>query len=320
MTQNSSSTVARNARLVMMILIGLATLAVALYAVGDKSGMFSKSIRFKARYPSVSGLTAGADVWLAGLKVGYVESVDIAGDGARDVEAALAVENKYQKWIRADTVASIESIGLLGHKIVNLSIGSIDQPEIPEGSEIKSRPAADFSQAFEQVGAAVQNLAQMTDSLRDMFSKIASGEGALGKLIADKQTATNLESTLRNLDIVISDIAQGRGTLGRLMKDEELYKHLNSIAAKIDSKDGTVGKFIADGQLYDNVNRATLQLQQILAAVEAGKGSARVLTDQEMYDAAVDTVNNLRTLTQALTLLVEDIKANPKKYFEVKVF
>jgi phospholipid/cholesterol/gamma-HCH transport system substrate-binding protein len=76
-----------------------------------------------ARFQSVSGLKAGAQVEMAGVQIGKVDSVDL------DPEEQVAVVTlKIEKNVNLtdDVIASVKTSGLIGDKFVNLSPGGSD--------------------------------------------------------------------------------------------------------------------------------------------------------------------------------------------------
>ncbi|MBR0674428.1 outer membrane lipid asymmetry maintenance protein MlaD [Neoroseomonas soli] len=119
------------------LLTGAVVLAVAVfflaYAVtGSGRSLTSSGIALTARFDRIDGLPAGADVRLAGVKVGQVVAQRI------DAESFLAVLTlRVDAGLRlpTDTSAEIQSEGLLGGKYVALVPGGADRI-LRDGQEI----------------------------------------------------------------------------------------------------------------------------------------------------------------------------------------
>lgn len=76
-----------------------------------------------ARFQSVSGLKAGAQVEMAGVQIGQVDSVDLDPD---DQVAIIKLRIKKDIHLTDDVIASVKTSGLIGDKFVNLSPGGSD--------------------------------------------------------------------------------------------------------------------------------------------------------------------------------------------------
>ena len=65
---------------------------------------------------------------------------------------------------------------------------------------------------------------------------------------------------------------------------------------------------------FKNLSNTAAQLNTILAGIENGEGSLGKLTkDTEMYDYLTQT-------SKELSLLLQDVRLNPKRYINVSVF
>lgn len=76
-----------------------------------------------ARFQSVSGLKAGAQVEIAGVQIGQVDSVDLDPD---EQVAIIKLRIKKDIHLTDDVIASVKTSGLIGDKFVNLSPGGSD--------------------------------------------------------------------------------------------------------------------------------------------------------------------------------------------------
>ena len=107
-------------------LAALGALALAILSLSSQEGVFSERYRLVGYYENVQGLIPNAPVWLAGTRVGRVESVNFGTrpDGKAAVKVILQLDEDVRERIRADSTASIGTIGLLGDRYVEISLGS----------------------------------------------------------------------------------------------------------------------------------------------------------------------------------------------------
>jgi phospholipid/cholesterol/gamma-HCH transport system substrate-binding protein len=83
---------------------------------GEKSG----SIRISAIFPNASGVTAGTDVRVAGLKVGSVTGLSLDPQSYQ-VKVDIALDPDVK--LPADSTAAVTSDGLLGSNFVSFTPG-----------------------------------------------------------------------------------------------------------------------------------------------------------------------------------------------------
>jgi len=104
----------------LFVAIGLLCTAYLTIKLGRMELVGDDGYTLNARFTSVSGLRAGAEVEIAGVKVGRVAS--IALDAAHPV-ANITLRINKGVTIYDDAVASIKTSGLIGDKYVNISPG-----------------------------------------------------------------------------------------------------------------------------------------------------------------------------------------------------
>jgi len=127
----------------------------ALARGGDSSGLGANQYEVTARFNSVSGISRGSDVRIAGVKAGVVKSID--GD-PQTFEAVLklALDSKWE--LPDDTDARISTDGLLG------------------GAYIALEPGAGFDN-IPQDGTGEIQFTRGSVDLLTLFASFASGGG-----------------------------------------------------------------------------------------------------------------------------------------------
>src|SRR5262245_43116609 len=106
--------------------------ATVIFLLGKKSNLFEEMARLKTSFRSASGLRVGAQVRLAGVEVGLVSGVHFPEDPRdQNVTVELKVRKEVLARITTDSKARIDSMGLLGDKIIDISIGTTGTPVEP---------------------------------------------------------------------------------------------------------------------------------------------------------------------------------------------
>jgi len=107
----------------IFVVVGIICIGYLTIKLGKMEVVGSKHYDVKAHFQSVSGLTVGAYVEMAGVKIGRVDSVSL------EPERKIAiVQMKIDKNIRLseDVIAAVKTSGLIGDKYIRLSPGSSD--------------------------------------------------------------------------------------------------------------------------------------------------------------------------------------------------
>jgi len=309
-------------RVGILVIASFALLAITILYIGRQQGIFAETYRLKVYMERINGLQTGAPVWLSGVRVGSVQEISFREKvDLKEIEVVLEIDRNVQQRIRKDSVARIGTLGLLGDKYVSISQGSISVPAIPEGGVVKGATPVDFEELISEASAAIGDLVITLENTRDISEKISSGSGTLGRLVNDPDLIEETQTLIRDTRDLIARIQNGNGTVARLLNDEELYAGMtrllwssDTLTSHIRTQQGTLGKLIYDPTLYDNLTGLTKRFDALLEKVESGEGTAgRLLSDEALYE-------ELKSLSESTRSLVEDIKQNPDRYINIKIF
>ncbi len=277
-----------------------------------------------AVFDSVSGLTKGAKVEMAGVPIGKVGEITLTPEGKAKVE--LLVYKKFK--IQEDATAVVRTFGVLGDKFIEIRPGT-SQAYLSEGTVMtKTESPVDLDQILASLGPTVEGLKEIlgskegkenlkilvanirdaSESFKKIADKVEKGEGTLGKLIADDRLYKDLSATSQSLKNIAQQIERGEGTLGKLVKDESLYltlkntaNSLEKVSKKLEKGEGTLGKLIHEDELYKDLRvlskdlkNAAQNLDKILAQIERGEGTlGKLLKDESLYTEAKKTLKSV---------------------------
>ncbi len=217
------------ARLGAFIVLTLAILAVGVFVIGSKEYLFSATYKLKAQFDNVAGLTTGADVQVGGVHSGTVESIELPHKPGGQVTVVMDLERSTHEIIKHDSVASIETAGVLGNQFVAISFGSAGQAEVQNGEIIQSEPPLEMSDLFKKTSGildssqqAISNATLLTAHLNSVSTKIDSGQGTVGALVNDKQLYNNLAQTTATLQ---TTMVQAQTGVTDFRENMEALKH-----------------------------------------------------------------------------------------------
>jgi phospholipid/cholesterol/gamma-HCH transport system substrate-binding protein len=315
-----------------------------IFMLSGEGGFFWQRYPLKTVFTNIAGLKPGAPVRVAGVEVGSVTDTQFVGDR---VEVIMEISRDQQSRVTTSSVASLGSVSLLGEGAVDITPSSQGAP-IPEWGYVQSGPAAgSIAEVTTQAGEGIVELTALLQDIRagrgtvgrlltdeslyrDLNSlvsaaeqvtrNIGEGRGTLGRLANDPAAAQSLEASLKNFEAVSARIRAGEGSLGKLLSDDELARsltatttNLNTITGRISRGEGTAGRLLTDRELYDRLNSMSARLDKVMTGLEQGEGTAgQLLRDKQLYENMNGAVGDLRKL-------VQDIRADPRKFLNVRV-
>ena len=182
----------------IFVLIALIILFVGILSIGDFYYITNPGYQINILFDFTGGVEVGAPVKMSGIKIGEVRGIDLFYDEAQDCEAAGAEDYKAERRIRAkivawirgdirvprDSLAYVESMGLLGEKYVEITPGCDFENFLKGGQSVVGQNPV----SMESLGHDLQNL---TESMNEIVNRLKRGEGTLGKLLHDEDLYNN---------------------------------------------------------------------------------------------------------------------------------
>jgi phospholipid/cholesterol/gamma-HCH transport system substrate-binding protein len=123
------------------VIVGVLALGYLSFTLGGLDLTRKRTYAVTARFSSVGELKPGDPVKLAGVTVGEVERISLVDFAA---EAGLSLDENVK--VPADTIASVQSAGLLGDAYVSLSPGPSDDDLQPGGRIARTEPAVSLTE------------------------------------------------------------------------------------------------------------------------------------------------------------------------------
>ncbi len=321
--------------LTVTVVVIAAVLWLNQWSIGDDSNKLYTRIR------DVGGVGLGNQVVIRGVKSGRVDQIALGDSGWVVVRLALeenapipsdpvvlfASSSLFGEW----QVTVLSSDGLPNDRELRMAVedarGAGDTlpgallPDIAQLTAVAGRIAGDVADVADRFGVAFDD-----DAAKEMRGTIRS----LADLSSELQTTVSKQS--RNLDVVGAEVQRG-------IKDlSQAAALIDSVARRVDAStgQGEIGVIVstvqaasqellaAAGQLRVlsvDVGRTQLQLERAVASADSvfskmnrGDGTlGLLLNDKSLYQNSDSAVVELRAL-------LADIRANPRRYFNLRVF
>ena len=268
----------RQARLGLVILVGLVAAAAFLFVIAGQSSLLSSKFSVRAAFNNVSGLVTGARVLYNGVAVGSVEAINLPSAPGDPITVRMLVNEDVRPLIREDSRAKIESDGLVGNMIVSLSAGSRTSPQVADGGQIQGVEPFQISAISDRLFESVSRFDSVTVSLAGIMGDVRGGEGSLGRLLYDDGLYNAAVGTTEEFQTTLATFTTRADAL--VLIAEDASRGLESILAKVDNGDGTLAQFLNDDQVYTTFLATAAELQGAAAQFQTISADVRNITDR----------------------------------------
>jgi phospholipid/cholesterol/gamma-HCH transport system substrate-binding protein len=291
-----------------LVLVGVVLAFAIVVLLGRDRMWFHKKITIHAVFPDVGGLQEGAAVLLGGREIGLVTHIDFASAPSPDraVVVSMRLRQDYARWIHEDSHVRIGTQGLLGDKLVTITVGSPHVRAVSDGDQLLGEGPADpnalIAVATDAAGHARDLLARLDDATRgsneedtkqnardaiasiaDILAQIERGPGSLHELIYGPSLVDDLRRAAANLD---ATTAQTRRLVASIRTDDGA----RDVLVDADRTVRSIGN-VADAIDHQALRRASRDLADIVAYVKSGKGSlGGLIMDPTLYEATKTTI------------------------------
>ncbi len=272
--------------------------------------VFSGDRPYYALVDHTNGLQTSAPVMVRGVKVGAVTGIELDTKNPDKVVVNIGVKKNMK--IPVDSYLKVVSNGIMGGKSVELVMGVtnvyfVRNDLIP--SEIESGLLESASLSMEDLVAdAKKMMASLTTSSNSLNEILVQNTDAL------RGTMSNFESVSRQLsDAKIGAMIADLGAFSAMLRDNS-----GKFEGIIDNLDEVTGA-IAEADLRATLDTLGMGISHLntalakLSDVEEGGTASRLLNDPALYDSLTVAVGDL-------SALLEDLKANPKRYVHFSLF
>lgn len=306
---------------ILMLALFVFVTGFIIYMVGSNQKMFDSKYSIYMFLPNVEQLNPGAFVTLSGLKVGVVGEMKFTERGNQQgILVELKIDRDFSQKITSSSTAEVKTMGILGDKYIDISLGNSEEPPLEPGMFIESHPGTDANRLIASTTDAMEELTGTLKNVRSITTQILNGSGVLNKIVMDKKSGEKLGSSIEQLEYLLSNLSNGNGTAGKFMQDSTLYHAVTKSARNIEAFShqlkrgkGTLGKLAADSTFYDHLNSLTVKTDSLVTKLQGEGTTGMLMNDKRLYEAFLK-------LTISLHQLSKEMQENPEKFVQFKLF
>jgi phospholipid/cholesterol/gamma-HCH transport system substrate-binding protein len=287
------------------VLVGLVvTAAIVVTVLGSlwlARGGLSKGYPLYAKFPWGAGLKQGQPVLLVGVNVGYVDEVELHQDGI--LVTTLRIQKQYN--VPLTSKAAVVPNGIFGDMAVAVTPSRPDPRSFKPGDTIP-------------IGPSTPGIADLTTKADSITRSVNAMTSALEREMVSGGGIRDLRNTIAATNRMVNEFAAVASEQSRQLTATMTALRRATTAIDPAKVDSTITNFRTASSnmaaMSADLKATSSRLDAILAKVDSGPGSAaKLLNDPGVY-------NDVRGLLQRMDSLLADIKKNPKRYINVKIF
>jgi phospholipid/cholesterol/gamma-HCH transport system substrate-binding protein len=285
--------------------------------------LFKHKVIIYAVYDRVNGLVPANNVAISGMKVGQVKDLYFSRKQPGKIIAELYISESYP--IPVNSIARINnSDNLIGGKYVEIVLGDSKQI-LKDRDTLKSFIEASLGEELNQQLIPLKN---KTERLLGSIDTVAT----LIQEVLNKETRDNLAASIQHIKEVLNNLSHTTYYLDTLVGSQRnhlanIIGNIESISLNLKNNNQKISTILTNfSELSDSiakaripatlasVNKAIQDIDYAVNKINNGKGTlGLLLNDDKLYKETEKAARDLN-------LLLEDIKANPKRYLKVSVF
>lgn len=284
--------------------------------------IFTRQIVFYAVFDEVTGLLVSNPVTLSGVKIGQVDRINFFPDGSGKVLVTAVIDRQIP--IPLNSLANIEATDIFGYKELKIQLGDAGN-YLASGDTLKGFYNPSFAEALAKQLEPIQKQATaFADKLDSIITAVKSILGEENRLL--------VQQSIQSMQAGMASIENAAESLESTLEIESdrisnIFGLVESIITNIDNNNESLERIIqnfadisdtlASEQMVATIagaSEAIQSLNMVINRIEQGEGSAGLLLqDDSLYI-------NLQKSSLQLEKLLEDIRNNPGKYFNISVF
>lgn len=277
---------------------GILLFGAGLFLIGDRRMLFNDTFEVYAEFANISGLQDGAKVRVAGMDAGEVDTIQVPPGPSAPFRVKVRIREDMHPIIRVDSVATIQTDGLVGNKFVQVDAGTEQAAVVPAGGTIRSREPFDLSAMLQRMSDTVD---LVTATIQDLKGGLDQALGSVTDTALQAQVLMNdigaeartimasAQKVSTDLSVVVSNARSGKGSVGKFLTDDSLY-----VSAKT---------LIADAEkTVANLREASAEAKAAVQDLRGRNGPMKGITGdlQQTLASARDAMSDLAENTEAL--------------------
>ena len=270
----------------------IAVTAVSLKITANQSG-FGDYVTYTTVLKDASGIVERSSIKVAGINAGRIKKIELQGD-----QALVTFEMLDQIKLTKNSVLKIKSVGFLGDKFLDVSLGDQGADRLPEGAMIPSKGGEGFEELAKDASEVMKEVKEIAQTVKESL-RDEQGENQIKKIVAN---VNELTASLKRL------------TTGNEEKINKIIDDVSAITQQLAfetdryQRDSLMSDLSKVGPILDKADAAVADLKVIIADLKEGKGTVgKLLRDDAVVDQVSQTLSSVNRLVNRINNIEADV-------------
>lgn len=307
--------ITNEAKVGIMTIIALAMLILGFNYLKGKD-VFNNTKKIYAVFPKLGSLVKSNEVKINGLTIGNVYALEPVDKDVSGVSVTISLTRDVN--IPKNSMAYITApLGGLGSANIIIERGDATD-YLKDGDTLNTRIDEGL---FGGLTSEVQPTLSRVRNTLDTVSKVLSNVNT----IFDLNTKNNLQHTIANLAIASNSLNKLLDMQTSALASS--LNNVNSITGNLKNNNDSITAILSNTKKFSE-KLARLELEQTMDTLQAALGSLKsIVTKMSSKDGTLGALINDRQLYNKLNdavlsaeILIDDLRAHPKRYVNLSIF
>jgi len=277
--------------------------------------LFTSTATYNIIYTEISGLKESSPVEINGYQAGIVQDIKFINDGTGRLAVSVSVDKDFD--LPVGTTAEITTASLIAGMKIVLNMGNGNGIYHNHDTIQGILATSIIDRLSDQLSPVEGNITHMIIKLDSLITRIHD--------VFSPQFSSDIKASLDNVNGITADLREisDKEKEALMASINDLNKFTSMLSANSSSIDATlknlasISDTVASSDLagaLGSLRSSLVSADSILSGLSTGNGTAgKLMTDDSLY-------SNLNNSLNSLDLLLQDMKANPKKYVHFSLF
>ncbi len=272
--------------------------------------LFSNRNTYYTQFYNIDGLTATGPVYLRGLKIGSIETIEYTPLKDNFI-VKLKIQGEYK--LPSNSVAEIYDVGVLGTKALRINLGD-------EKHYLQNKDTMQSATNPGMIESLMNEIMPLKDKLSNLIETLNTTFESVNHVL-NPDARKEIESSLKNLNKTLYSAKNVMANLDKSSPEiTSVINNLNKLSSSLNETAFKMNNGLDNfNQITDSLKKADItgsitSLKELLISIQNPDGTIGKLLNTDTVHTSVEA------LVRDLDILVKSINDNPKKYIKISVF
>lgn len=292
----------------LFIVVGIAIMGTMIWQFGSVTDSFRPKYELKVVLPDATGVIDGAQVRLAGVTIGKVNSRNFL-ENYRGIELNLEIYEEYQIPAKSDFTSATS--GLMGDSYIKIippkkATGDYIEPGSTvsgDGTDLVADLSERATVLSDQMSMVLSELDSAVSETRVVVENLTSVSEKFDQKIMSQQNVGNFDSTMAKLSETTDNLALASGKLAPLIDESkktvetaaEPFEEATAMIAKLDKAIDELGPALEElGPTIKDLRETVNNANEAIENISEGDGLiAALISDEDLKTDIKSLIANL---------------------------